>query len=81
MDVQNEVAGSSLAIVAILGPCVGNRWVDRQTVRRKDLWSPNMTKISQMNRQPNFLIAMWLGLRTWSFTNSVLQTLISGQIS
>lgn len=61
MDVQNEVAGSSLATVAILGPCVGNRWVDRQTVRRKDLWSPNMTKISQMNRQPNFLsYVAWL---------------------
>ena len=23
---------------------------------------------------------MWLSLRTWSFANSVLQTLISGQI-
>ena len=44
----------SLATVAILGSLCWEQ-MGAQTVRRKDLWSPNTTKISQMNRQPNFL--------------------------
>ena len=81
MDVQNEVAGSLTSYSSYIGlPVLGtDGWTDRQSEGRTYghlIWPKFLRWIDNQ-----IFLAMWLGLRTWSFTNSVLQTLISGQIS